>query len=463
MEAKLSVVGGKASKAEVALKLPTIIGRSRGAGLTVAHPMISRQHCEVFEANGLLMIRDLGSLNGTSVGGQKIKEAPLPPDAQFTVGPLTFRVVYEYDGDLSELPDAVLAEKKAAAAEMPDFQSLDEPTSFEPDSVGVAAAKAPQEASFFDDLMGESESAPVEESLFEPAEAIEAPAAEEVEEAVEDSFVEPEAEPEPTPPPTLAAPAPAAAPVEPSVETIEAVEEPVAAQQEPVAVEDDIVVVPEEPIAVQEASAVEEEPVAVQEAPAVEEKPATVEETTGEPEFDFFAEEESPASEGSPEEFSLETSEESDLYGIAEPTPAATAPAVEAQESEAETVEESSEEAVEDEEEEDAAPAKSKAAPKKKSWFGGMFGGSKKKGKEKPAKPAAKAAAKNAPAKPAKSEPVEEEPVEEESAAAAPAAKEEPAGDSAIFGHAEEKPAAKKSADPAEPEDVFDDFLKGLG
>ena len=98
MEAKLIVVGGKASKTTIALKLPTMIGRSREAGLTIPHPMISRQHCEVFEADGLLMVRDLGSLNGTMVGGRRIKESPLPPDAEFTVGPLTFRAEYAVRG-----------------------------------------------------------------------------------------------------------------------------------------------------------------------------------------------------------------------------------------------------------------------------------------------------------------------------------------------------------------------------
>ena len=95
MEAKLIVVEGKASKGAVALKLPAVIGRSREAGLTVAHPMVSRRHCEIFEVDGLLMIRDLGSLNGTEVAGQRISEAPLLPDDLFTVGPLTFRAVYE--------------------------------------------------------------------------------------------------------------------------------------------------------------------------------------------------------------------------------------------------------------------------------------------------------------------------------------------------------------------------------
>jgi predicted component of type VI protein secretion system len=110
MEAKLTVVAGKANKKSIALTPPTKIGRSRDADLTIPHPMISRQHCEVFEANGLLMVRDVGSLNGTMVGGRRIKEAPLPPLAEFTVGPLTFRAEYQYEGDLSKLPAPVWAD-----------------------------------------------------------------------------------------------------------------------------------------------------------------------------------------------------------------------------------------------------------------------------------------------------------------------------------------------------------------
>jgi predicted component of type VI protein secretion system len=133
MEAHLLVVGGKASKAKIALELPTLIGRCREAGLTIAHPMVSRRHCEVFEADGLLMVRDLGSLNGTLVEGRRVKASPLPPDAEFTVGPLTFRAQYHYEGDLSKLPAPVLAEpvdatsSAAEAAEMPDFQTIEAP------------------------------------------------------------------------------------------------------------------------------------------------------------------------------------------------------------------------------------------------------------------------------------------------------------------------------------------------
>ena len=112
MNAKLLVVIGKTTKREVALQLPAVLGRSREADVTVAHPLISRRHCEISENNGLLMLRDLASLNGTMIGGRRIELAPLLPDAEFTIGPLTFRVLYEYDGDLESVPDTRFVDEK---------------------------------------------------------------------------------------------------------------------------------------------------------------------------------------------------------------------------------------------------------------------------------------------------------------------------------------------------------------
>jgi hypothetical protein len=100
MDAKLIVIGGKANKSEVKLKLPTTIGRSRKADLTVAHPKVSRQHCQIFERDGLLVVRDFGSLNGTFIENARVSEAILKPGDKLTVGPLTFVAVYDHDGPL---------------------------------------------------------------------------------------------------------------------------------------------------------------------------------------------------------------------------------------------------------------------------------------------------------------------------------------------------------------------------
>jgi pSer/pThr/pTyr-binding forkhead associated (FHA) protein len=95
MDAKLVVVGGEARVTEVQLKLPTIIGRGRAAGITLPHPLVSRQHCEIYEEQGRLVVNDLGSLNGTFVGDQRINEPTyLLPGELLTVGTVTFRAAY---------------------------------------------------------------------------------------------------------------------------------------------------------------------------------------------------------------------------------------------------------------------------------------------------------------------------------------------------------------------------------
>jgi pSer/pThr/pTyr-binding forkhead associated (FHA) protein len=98
LNAKLVVVGGDAKKTEVQLKLPTVIGRGKEAGLTVPHALVSRRHTEIFEREGQLFVRDLGSLNGTYVNNTRIEgDEPLEPDQLLTLGNITFRAVYEVE------------------------------------------------------------------------------------------------------------------------------------------------------------------------------------------------------------------------------------------------------------------------------------------------------------------------------------------------------------------------------
>ncbi|MDZ4780838.1 MAG: FHA domain-containing protein [Planctomycetia bacterium] len=123
MRAKLIIVGGKANRAEVRLKLPVIVGRSRKAGIVIDHHTVSRQHCELFEENGEIFVRDLGSLNGTHVSGDQVQRALLEHGAELCIGPLTFRLVYNHLANTvapSAAPteDAVLPD---APADLPEL------------------------------------------------------------------------------------------------------------------------------------------------------------------------------------------------------------------------------------------------------------------------------------------------------------------------------------------------------
>ncbi len=95
MEAKITVRKGNAKRKEVTLPLPIIVGRSNESGLCIPHAAVSRQHCEVFESGGEVRVRDLGSTNGTTVGGKRIAEVALRPHDRFEIGPYSFEVDYE--------------------------------------------------------------------------------------------------------------------------------------------------------------------------------------------------------------------------------------------------------------------------------------------------------------------------------------------------------------------------------
>lgn len=120
INAKLVVVGGEVKTAEIKLRLPSTIGRGRGCTIMLPQALVSRQHCEIFESGGKLMVRDLGSLNGTFVNNQKIAEpSPVNSEELLTIGTVTFRVVYEGAGASSPPPGAGPVMKSSAKETLP--------------------------------------------------------------------------------------------------------------------------------------------------------------------------------------------------------------------------------------------------------------------------------------------------------------------------------------------------------
>lgn len=63
----------------------TILGRSEAADIQIEDPGVSRKHCEI-DLLSTPIIRDLGSTNGTWIHGNRITEAELNEDVDFTIG-----------------------------------------------------------------------------------------------------------------------------------------------------------------------------------------------------------------------------------------------------------------------------------------------------------------------------------------------------------------------------------------
>jgi DNA-binding NtrC family response regulator len=74
-----------------------VVGKSPEADLVVADLTVSRNHFELLPEGGLYLLRDLGSTNGTSLDGARVREAYLRPGALVQAGEVVFRFQTEQE------------------------------------------------------------------------------------------------------------------------------------------------------------------------------------------------------------------------------------------------------------------------------------------------------------------------------------------------------------------------------
>jgi predicted component of type VI protein secretion system len=116
----------------------TVLGRKSECGLRIPTADVSRRHCEVAVAGEKVVVRDLGSANGTYVNGQRVAEADISPGDEIRVGPATFTV--RINGKPAEIgppkhtPPEHEEAKPAAVGEDSDVFELDEDDLFGSDS-----------------------------------------------------------------------------------------------------------------------------------------------------------------------------------------------------------------------------------------------------------------------------------------------------------------------------------------
>ena len=94
MEFQLVVVRGRSSSDALSLiDGVNTVGRHDDCQIRIKSSQVSRKHCELFEKKGLLMVKDLGSSNGTMVNGKRIEgQSVLEPGDELTIGGVKLRV-----------------------------------------------------------------------------------------------------------------------------------------------------------------------------------------------------------------------------------------------------------------------------------------------------------------------------------------------------------------------------------
>ena len=93
MNATLLVIRSDGQSQEIVIRQDrVVVGRDKSAHLRVPARSVSRQHCEFVSENGGLVVRDLGSSNGTFVNRERVQEAELSPGDLISVGPAVFAV-----------------------------------------------------------------------------------------------------------------------------------------------------------------------------------------------------------------------------------------------------------------------------------------------------------------------------------------------------------------------------------
>src|SRR5512135_2120232 len=70
----------------------TVVGRREFCDVTIDDPSLSKRHCVLVKTDGLLVIRDLATTNGTKVKGQRSRGAALLPDDRIALGAYKMRV-----------------------------------------------------------------------------------------------------------------------------------------------------------------------------------------------------------------------------------------------------------------------------------------------------------------------------------------------------------------------------------
>lgn len=113
----------------------TLVGRTEDCDLRLDHKSVSKHHCVLAVTDGLVLVRDLGSTNGTRVNGQRVRRGVLLPNDHVAIA--NFRYQVKFGPEAAAHTDRTTVDSQVGAAkdganEAPSV-TLNQPSRDEPD------------------------------------------------------------------------------------------------------------------------------------------------------------------------------------------------------------------------------------------------------------------------------------------------------------------------------------------
>jgi adenylate cyclase len=93
--ARLTIISPE-GRQEAELQAHNTLGRHPNNTVQVLDRIVSKEHCHVDFVDGRFVLRDLGSLNGTFVNGERVRDRVLNPGDEITLG--STRILFDGDG-----------------------------------------------------------------------------------------------------------------------------------------------------------------------------------------------------------------------------------------------------------------------------------------------------------------------------------------------------------------------------
>ncbi len=148
-----------------------VIGRSGDCDFQIPLAVISRRHCKLSKKGERLIVKDLGSSNGTFLNDKRVLQAEAKAGDQMKVGPVIFTIVI--DGKPTDIEPVVTVLNPAVAEPVepaPASESSIAPAPAVPEAIAEPPADASASHSDGIDIIGDLEGVSLEDSKAEEVE-----------------------------------------------------------------------------------------------------------------------------------------------------------------------------------------------------------------------------------------------------------------------------------------------------